>query len=347
MKIFVGVFILFAVISTAVSVAVLETVFVLFSAPEATAVFPAERSRDIPLDRQIAVNFSKPIKRQGVKILIYPQTEGEIRFENSLVPRHLYKKMIFTPVFGLEPDTEYFVEIKEIKGFGLDKAASFSFNFKTAPGAAKSGIGEVMGAEGSVEPGGKGALLDIALDWQDHPLSCEAASLKMALAGKGIKITEGEIMEEIGFDPTLHEQSIWGDPYRAFVGDIDGKMCSTGYGVYWEPTAEAALKWRPAEFFSDWSLDNLIREIKSGNPVVVWGKLDVEQLTDCSWFTSEGKYIKAYKETHVRLVVGFTGPAENPENIIINDPLAGRLYWPTSYFLENWKVFGNSGVVVR
>ena len=203
------------------------------------------------------------------------------------------------------------------------------------------------GAEGSVEPGGKGALLDIALDWQDHPLSCEAASLKMALAGKGIKITEGEIMEEIGFDPTLHEQSIWGDPYRAFVGDIDGKMCSTGYGVYWEPTAEAALKWRPAEFFSDWSLDNLIREIKSGNPVVVWGKLDVEQLTDCSWFTSEGKYIKAYKETHVRLVVGFTGPAENPENIIINDPLAGRLYWPTSYFLENWKVFGNWILGVR
>ena len=89
------------------------------------------------------------------------------------------------------------------------------------------------------------------------------------------------------------------------------------------------------------------KEIESGNPVVVWGTMPVNNLSDCSWFTTEGKYIKAFRETHVRLAVGFVGDSENPSKIILNDPLSGRLYWDTSYFLTNWSAFDYSGVVVR
>ena len=179
-------------------------------------------------------------------------------------------------------------------------------------------------------------------------MSCEAASLKMALANKEIYVSEDEIMQEIGYDnPLIRKDSLWGDPHKAYVGDIDGKICDTGYGVYWEPVAKAANIWREAEAFSGWSLEKLMREIKAGNSVIVWGALPTANLTDCSWYTPEGKYIKAYQETHVRLVVGYIGDAENPSKIIINDPLSGRLYWDTSFFLANWSVFGYSGVVVR
>lgn len=162
----------------------------------------------------------------------------------------------------------------------------------------------------------------------------------MALNGKGIYVTEEDIMRKIGYDLTPHKGDIWGDPSQAYIGDIDGKICNTGYGVYWEPVAKAANFWREAEAFSGWNLEDLIKEIEFGNPVIFWGTLPTGTLTDCSWYTPDGKYIKAYQQTHVRLVIGFIGDPENPSKIIINDPLSGRLYWDTSFFLTNWSNFG-------
>ncbi len=109
------------------------------------------------------------------------------------------------------------------------------------------------------------------MDWQDHPLSCEAASLKMALSGKGVFVSENEIMEKIGYDLTPCKDNIWTDPYQIYVGDINGKVCRTGYGVYWGPIAKAAQNFRLAEDFSNWKIEDLTREIKLGNPVIVWG----------------------------------------------------------------------------
>ena len=162
----------------------------------------------------------------------------------------------------------------------------------------------------------------------------------MALAGKGVYISEDDIMKEIGYDPTPHRDGIWGDPYKGFVGNINGKICATGYGVYWTRVAKAANKWRGAESFSGWKLTDLTREIALGNPVIFWGTLPVKEIHDCSWHTPEGKYIKAVREDHVRVIVGFIGSVDNPLKIIINDPLAGRLYWSSSYFLTNWRVLG-------
>lgn len=197
------------------------------------------------------------------------------------------------------------------------------------------------------EPAPRVNKLEILLDWQDYPLSCEAASLKMALAGKGISVSEDEIMERIGYDLSPRRGNLWTDPYKVYVGDVKGKVCETGYGVYWQPVAQAANYWREAQAFSDWSLEGLITEIKLGNPVILWGVVPTGTLTDCSWYTSEGKYIKAFKEMHARLGIGFIGPPENPSKIILNDPWVGRLYWETSYFLKNWAVFNYSGVAIR
>jgi uncharacterized protein YvpB len=314
--------------------------------PRVITTTPANQASKVALDTPLIIKFDKPIKRQKLHHVIIPDTYGEWKFEGPIIKNHLYRTLIFTPAVDFEPNTQYQVNLENIinpLGFGL--AGKFSFSFKTQAIFSERNFSQKN--EREVEQSKPQiTLLNIPIDWQDYPLSCEAASLKMALAYKGVYVSEDEIMEKIGYTLAPRRGNIWGDPYKTYVGQIDGRICQTGYGVYWPAVAKAAQNWREVKVLSNSKLEDLIKEIQLGNPVIVWGVLPVGKLTDCSWYTLEGKYIKAFKETHVRLVIGFIGEAENPSKIILNDPLAGRLYWPTSYFLKNWEVFNYSGVVI-
>jgi uncharacterized protein YvpB len=342
--------------------------FVLISPPKVINLSSEEGEDNISLDSPIIIKFNKPIKRREIQPSISPEVHGEWKFEDPLIvsskdpliKTHLCKTLIFVPAIDFKPDTQYQVKLENIKGFGFDKSNSFQFAFKTAPAPPEAKEEEnsedtkiqeqeteTFLEQETSESQPEVTMLKIALDWQDHNLSCEAASLKMALAGKGVFLSEEQIMEKIDYDLTSRKGDIWGDPYQKYVGNIDGKICKTGFGVFWEPVAKAAQNWREAEAFSGWTIEDLIQEIADGNPVVFWGVLPTGTLNDCSWHTPEGKFILAFKETHVRLAVGFIGPQNNPSQIIINDPLSGRLYWSTSYFFQNWSVFNRSGVVVR
>lgn len=298
------------------------------------------------VDSQVTIKFDRPIKRQEISHIINPEVLGEWTFRDSLIKNHLFRTLVFAPAVGFKPDTEYRLDLNNIVNtFGVGGVGSFSFSFKIDC-VPSEGAQDCAPSEGTQSP--KVTLIDIPIDWQDYPLSCEAASLKMALAAKEVSISEDEIMEKIGYDMTPHIGNFWGDPDKAFVGNIYGEICDTGYGVYWEPVALASNHWRNSESFSGWTISQLIKEIELGNPVVFWGVLPGSELTDCSWwYAKEGKRIKAFKQTHVRVAVGFIGDSENPSKIIINDPLSGRLYWKTQDFLDNWGIFKNSGVVVR
>ncbi len=295
----------------------------------------------------LVIEFSKPIKRQQLKYTVDPPAYGEWRFANPLIEDHLYRTLFFVPSVELEPGTRYQVRLEGITAsLGISLSDNYELSFTTQPIEEKK-IVETWSESFSLPVEDKITLLDIPLDWQDDALSCEAASLKMALNYKGVAVSEDDIMDKIGFDLSPRQGNLWSDPDQLYVGDVSGKICSTGYGVHWQPVARAANNWREAEDFSRWDLSDLTRELTAGNPVVVWGTMPVKNLTDCSWYTSQGKYIKTYKETHVRLAVGFVGSAADPEKIILNDPLSGRLYWSPSYFLTNWQAFDYSGVVIK
>lgn len=285
---------------------------------------------------EVVMKFNKPVERQSILPSITPDVPGEWRYEQPIFGNHLFTALVFVPETKMDPNTQYKIELGNIKSFfNVGVSASYSFSFKPDPSLV------------AATPDEKITIIDIKNDWQDSKLSCEAASLKMALTSKGVYVSEEEIMEKIGYDPMARKGSVWGDPNKHFVGDINGQICKTGYGVYWEPVALVANNWRPAEYFSGGDIKKVIKEIENGNPVIVWGTLPVKKIIDCSWYTSDGKYVKALKQAHVRLVVGFVGEPENPAKIILNDPLSGRLYWDTSFFLNNWKAFGYSGVVIR
>jgi uncharacterized protein YvpB len=336
----------------------LDRVFVLVSPPRVVALFPEEGVDNTLLNSPLVIEFDKPLKRQEVRLSISPEAYGEWKFKNPLIKNHFFKTLIFTPVIKLKPDTIYLVKIEDIKGFGLDKANTYEFTFKTQSSTETVSLEtenqeKVTSPEKEktnplpTEPAPEINILKIPLDWQDYPLSCEAASLKMALAGKGVFVSEDAIMERIGCDLSPRENNVWGDPYKIYVGDIRGKVCETGYGVYWQPVAQVANYWREAQAFSGWGLEEIIAEIELGNPVILWGVVPTGTLTDCSWHTPEGRYVRAFKEMHARLGIGFVGSPEGPSKIILNDPWAGRLYWDTSYFLRNWAVFNYSGVAIR
>lgn len=188
-------------------------------------------------------------------------------------------------------------------------------------------------------------VLAVAVDYQDQPLSCEAAALKMALAAKRVQVTERQIMNVVGYDRTPHRGQVWGDPDTAFVGNIDGKQNTTGYGVHWRPIARAARQWRTVKTIESGKLSDLTKAIDAGQAAVVWGTLD-RAYAD-SWRTPSGKRVAAWKGEHARTLIGYIGPASAPTRFILNDPVAGRLTWTSATFRTNWSRFNNSAVVVE
>lgn len=283
---------------------------------------PTKDAQGVSVSSDIRLVWNQGVEQSSIdgKIALSPNISHELIWDDDQTLRiHPTEKLAF--------ETLYAVRI--VQGVrskvGAPESSEESFSFLTEPQVFK---------------------LNIPLDYQDKKLSCEAGALKMALAGKGVKVSETDIMNIVGYDPTKKAKGVWGNPYKAFVGDINGKQNSSGYGVYWEPIAKAAKTWRPnSESFTGWSLEQIVSEVAKGNPVEFWGTMGPAYRDD--WKTPDGQTILAWKGEHTRTLIGFVGSRENPQTLIINDPIAGVLYWSKDQFLDNWKRFNNSGVVVR
>lgn len=285
-----------------------------------SATSPKNNASGVSINSATSVLFNQAVNRDSAQnhFSIDPTVPGDFSWQNN--------KMIFTPSTPFVKNYKYKIAVSTgVEGpSGLSSTKSYNATFWTE--------------ESSI-------ILNIGLDYQDKPLSCEAAALKMALNFKGAGVSESDIMGIIGFDPTIRNKSIWGDPNVAFVGDINGHQNSTGYGVYWGPIAKAANNWRTAKAFSGYSVQNLASEIANGNPVVIWGVAGKAPYQD-DWQTPEGKSIHAWKGEHARTAIGFKGDVANPASFIINDPIAGKITWTAEQLKSNWSTFGNSGVIV-
>jgi uncharacterized protein YvpB len=199
----------------------------------------------------------------------------------------------------------------------------------------------------AIIPQAKPAIrLSVPYHHQEHKLSCEVASLLMALEYRNVKVTESELIRQLPFsDPGPRSASnIWGDPNLGFVGNIDGQMPNTGYGVYEQPIYDLAVKYRPAKIATSSSLDELVTELANGNPIVVWGVVGTGR--DISWKTAAGKTISAKLDEHARTLIGYTGTSKNPQQLILLDPIYGELRMNVKDFLANWGKLDNRAVVI-
>ncbi|HYC79967.1 MAG TPA: C39 family peptidase, partial [Candidatus Binatia bacterium] len=118
----------------------------------------------------------------------------------------------------------------------------------------------------------------------------------------------------------------------------------TGYGVYWDPIAKVGLKYRRTQALRNANLQEVIGHLDQGRPVVVWGYFGGGNRY--TWNTPQGYIINAVHGEHARTLVGYVGPSDNPEQVILLDPIYGELYWDTQRFLENWGALENGAVVV-
>lgn len=283
-----------------------------------TGVVPSKKSGN-SVATDLRLTFDQPVDRQSVQnnFSVSPTVAGSFQWRDQTVT--------FRPNENLAYNTDYTLSLKAgVQSlYGLDLATNYSYTFRTEE---------------------KVVILNIAWDRQDRALSCEAAALKMALAGKGVRVSEDDIMARIGFDLTPKGNGVWGDPNLSFVGDINGSQNSTGYGVHWDPIVRAAKGWRDAKAVSGMSLSQVARELEAGNPIVFWGVTGSAYYDP--WQTPEGKTINAWKGEHTRTLIGFKGSVENPTSFIINDPQSGRLTWSASKLQDNWATFNNTGVII-
>ncbi len=280
---------------------------------------PKDGAVGIGIKNPIKINFNQEVDQASAesKFLISPPVTGKFSWAG--------KTMVFTPDKPLPQDARYTIVLAEgIKSIdGLDSKDAVSISFTTTPSTFK---------------------LAVPIYLQQHPLSCEIADLRMVLAFRGIDETEEKLLTLVGTDPTPHQGNVWGNPYEAFVGNVNGKQMTTGYGVYWGPIARVARGYRIANDFTGWSITQVLKEVENGNPVIIWTYS--KNGTPTSWLTPGGEKIFAVAGEHSVVVVGFVGPAENHSQVIVNDSLIGQAYWSREKFESRLAVFNGSGVVV-
>lgn len=284
-----------------------------------THTSPTAKQAGLNIHTPISITFDQEVNHTSAesKFSLSPTSQGSFSWKGNT--------MTFTPSSPLSYSTEYTIRLSSnIQTVsGQNSVESYTITFTTQNSQVK---------------------LAVPIYLQKYTLSCEIASLRMALNYRGANVSEDEIIPHVGQDPTQKNGDIWGDPNKAFVGNIAGTQMVNGYGVHWAPIAKAARNYRPAQDFQGWNISQLTHELKSGNPVVIWVYSHFG--TKTSWKTPDGANIYAVRDEHAVTAVGFVGPESDPTQLIINDPLTGQEYWSRASFDRKWGIFGNSGVVV-
>ncbi len=196
-------------------------------------------------------------------------------------------------------------------------------------------------------------VMQVPYHRQQYSRSCESASLRMALAYKGIYVEDMDVVRAAGYNPKNPDwqNRIWDNPYEMFVGYIDGP--NAGYGMYAEALAKAANHFgRTTKVLHNPSMSQLAGEVLSGNPVVMWGYIN-NTVPKLSYFTTwAGDRVPIYSNEHARTITGVVGSENSPIGFYVHDPLSGRAneYWPIEKLQKHMSIFGgisNQALVVE
>ena len=201
----------------------------------------------------------------------------------------------------------------------------------------------------SVAPLRSSRTLDVPLYRQKLALSCEAASLRMSLAYKGIATTEASILSLVGADtrgPYFEDAVLrWGDPYATFVGDVNGsEVLLTGYGTYYPTIAAAAARLGAVVLAGGQGIapDALYAYILAGHPAVAWVTYEWVAATRSDYTAFDGTGIPyAGPVEHAVAIAGVSAA-----NVLINDPDAGQYWIPKATFEAAYATYNQMAVVV-
>lgn len=311
----------------------------------------------------LTITFNRPVS-QHLTASIDPPVQGQWRLKSSAYGPFLPDQLQFVPDQDFLPATEYQISLKSILPIAWinlsRQSTDYLFVFNTPPSTSElaklsmpsptpTPIASTSAVPTPIEPSPTPGQfrLNVPLFSQHHTFTCYAVAAKMALAYRDVKIDEVGFLQEIGYDrtPRNYVTNTWGDPYQGVVGTYDGSG-EGGYGANWPPVAKAMSKYRKVEIKENWSLSELLKTVSTGNPVMVWWVNGVWPAKDMSWNNAQGEKVYTVNGMHVEVVTGWVGNREKPDYILTNDPWRGlRRYSPQS-FLNLWRWFHNSAVIV-
>lgn len=179
--------------------------------------------------------------------------------------------------------------------------------------------------------------------------ACEVASLAMLLQYAGVKVTKEQLHDSIPIVPLVGEDGLYGNPNKAFVGEMEGELGGqAGYSVYHAPIAALAQEYLLNRSFKvvDITGQNftvLLKELASGNPVWVITTTTMQpDMLEEVWQTPDGT-MRVNWMLHSVAVTGF-----DDEHVYINDPYgySQNVPYDRSGFEAAWKLMGSQAVVI-
>jgi uncharacterized protein YvpB len=193
-------------------------------------------------------------------------------------------------------------------------------------------------------------VLNVPWYHQVYELSCEEAALRMALAYEGIATTDDAVYAIVGDDPRgptfdgggMH----WGDPYTAFVGNINGsEVALTGYGTYYPTIARAATTLGGKVLRSGEGIPaaDVYQAVLEGHPVEVWVTYQWVFPARHDYVAFDGRTIPyAGPVEHAVVVVGV-----DPGRVLINNPWTGQEWISRSTFEAAYAIYDQMAVFIQ
>ncbi len=199
------------------------------------------------------------------------------------------------------------------------------------------------------QPNARAFLFNVPFHRQEHALSCEVASLRSALLGIGVDVSERDLWRGLPKDSTPKRRTlsgiVWGDPSKGYVGNVDGRMPASGYGVFIGPLSVVG---------NDYASTTRIRvndpkaidvALSRGHPIIVWTVLG-RNPSVTTWNTPDGKQISAPMYEHTTVIVGYRGSSDRIEGVYVIDPLTSLRYEPWDEFQYRTSFFDHVGLEV-
>ena len=187
-------------------------------------------------------------------------------------------------------------------------------------------------------PSGNSSILNVPFinQYPNLPLGCEATSLAQILNYKGVSVTKTKIADEMLKSPNKNPNlGFVGSPYRNEKG-----IFQTIYPKALESTAK---KYRPnSEDITGASVDTLEKELKKGNPSVIWVSRNFSNPEMGYWYEGTKDQMWVNKNLHV---VAVTGVDSN--YFYITDPAQGKYKVSKSKFKDVYYTVGKKALVVR
>ncbi len=193
-------------------------------------------------------------------------------------------------------------------------------------------------------------------------LDCETAALQMALSALGHAYTQNELIAMQPPPDTRapvmgtvngHKAVLqWGNPYKNFVGNIDGAdLIPTGYGIYYPPLLALAQSHGAPNAIGGEGVDNgwtparIYAELAAGHPVMAWTETGWGHPYVGYWTTFDQKIKIRY--SLIEHVVTLSGVS--PTQIRVNDSWrSGSQYWfSKAEFEASWADFNNMAIILE